>query len=120
DIDFLAVDGQLAGGWRLDHGDHAGKGRLAAAAFAHDSQRLAAGDVEADALDGVDGATLREQAAAQVIVALQVARGKDGVVHGRAPSPADGAGVKSSISPAMVGRRSPVAFSGRAESSARV
>src|SRR5260221_2388876 len=53
-IDALAVQLDRAGG-RLDQlEDRFPRGRLAAAGLADEAERLARGDVEADAVDGVD------------------------------------------------------------------
>ena len=116
DVDLLAVDEQFARGRRVDQRDDAGERRLAAAAFADDRQRLALLDREADALHGMHGARLGEQAAADMVVAHDVAAFEDDLAH----TPTPGTVSSSSTKPVMVGRRSPTAFSGSAESSARV
>jgi hypothetical protein len=70
----------------------------------------------------VDGARLREQAAADMIVAHDVPGFEDGITHSGGSimgvfTAADSASITKR---SMVGSRSPVAFSGSAASSARV
>ena len=59
---------------------------------------------------------LREQAAADMVVAHDVAAFEDDLAHRATP----GTVASSSTKPFMVGSRSPIAFSGSADSSSRV
>ena len=114
---LLAVDQELARGRRVDQREDAGERGLAAAALADDGQRLALLDREADALDGMHGpARLREQAAADMIVADDVAAFEDDLAHDAAPA------IAASSSRIVGDGRQPVArrVLGQAESSARV
>ena len=62
--DILAFEMDLARG-RLDQAQHAAPGgRLAAAGFADQPQRLAVADLEIDAVDGMDAAGLAAEQAA--------------------------------------------------------
>src|SRR5207249_4458773 len=115
DVDLVAVDEQLAGRRRIDQRDDAGERGLAAAAFAYDGQRLALLDAEGDALHRMNGARGPEQAAADMVVAHDVLAFDDPGAHEAAP---EGAGSNSMSE--TVGSRSPTAFSGSADSSARV
>src|SRR5262245_35830061 len=54
--DLLAVEEHVAGIGLDDLHDEPGCGRLAAAGFADDAERLALGDGEVDAIDGTDHA----------------------------------------------------------------
>ncbi len=69
---------------RLDQPqDAAAGGRLAAARFADQPQRLALADVEAHAVDGMDAVDLaREHAAGHGKVLLEVLYGQQGLGHG--------------------------------------
>ena len=113
DVDLDAVDEQFARCRRVDQRDDAGERRLAAAAFADDRQRLALLDREVDALHGMHGARLGKQAAADMVVAHDVAAFEDDFAH----TPTPGTVSSSSTKPFMVGKRSPTAFSGSADSS---
>ena len=53
-IDALAAQDDVARGRRLHAGQHADQGRLAGARRADDGEELAVGDVEIDAVDGVE------------------------------------------------------------------
>ena len=117
DVDLLALDEKVTRGRRIDHRDDAREGRLAAAALADNGQRLALLDLQADALDGAQGPGGAEQAAADMIVADDVAGFEDDIAH-RTASRAGRSARK--FSSEMVGSLSPTAFSGRAESNARV
>lgn len=110
DIDRLAIDLQFTAGSRIDEGNDASQRRLARAGFTDNGERLAALDGEIDALQGLHHPRTAKQAAGNVIVAGNaLAFNHD--TH-RTPSLPK----KSET----VGRRSPVAFSGRAESNALV
>ncbi|MCY1237838.1 hypothetical protein D9M72_505500 [compost metagenome] len=111
DVDLLAFDQQLARGRRIDQSEDAAKRGLAATTLADDRQRLALFDAEAHALQGMNGLCLLYKAAGDMVVAHQVARFEDHA-HWAAPS--------STKSSEIVGRRSPVALSGKAARSARV
>ena len=123
EIDLVAVDQQIARRRRIDQRDDARKRGLAAAALADDCQRLAFLDAEGDALHRMHGLGLGKHAARQMVIANDIAAFKNGA-HS-APSSggvfkaAAGSGV-STKSSVMVGRRSPVALSGSAASSALV
>lgn len=110
DIDRLTVDLELTARCRVDQRDDTGKRRLARTGFADNSQRLAALNGKIDALQGLNRLCAAEQAAGNVIMAGNTLA-FDNDTH-RTPSLPK----KSET----VGRRSPVAFSGRAESSALV
>ena len=112
DIDRLAINEQFAGGLAVDEGEDAGERRFARARFADDGEGLALLEREADVLDGVDDAPGAEQRATDSVVADEIA-GFENEGHQLTAS-------SSGLNPVMVGRRSPVAFSGSAESSARV
>ena len=112
DVDPLALDQQLAPGGRVDHGDDAGERRLAAAGLADDGEGAAALDPEVDPLQRPHAARAAEHAAGHV-VAGDAAGLEDGrLAHSRPSAP----GGKAET----VGSRPPWAFSGSAESSARV
>ena len=55
-VDDAVADGDLAAGDRLEPGDHAQQGRLAAARRADDDDELAVGDLAVDAVDDLDAA----------------------------------------------------------------
>src|SRR5262245_12550417 len=112
DIHLVAIDEQLSRGRRVDKRDEARKRGLAAAAFADNRQRLAFLNRKADALDGVDRLGAGENAALQVVVADDIPGLEYDLAHWTAP----GAGASSAMKPAIVGSRSPTAFSGRADS----
>src|SRR5262249_37765226 len=64
----------LALGRRLEQGRHAGERRLAAAGLADDGERLALSQREGDAVDRPDQRLLAEHAAADLVMAADVAR----------------------------------------------
>ena len=71
-VDALAVEHHLAGGHVEQLQDRAADGRLAAAAFADQRQRLAARDLERDAVDRVDPCGRLQEAATDREVLLEI------------------------------------------------
>jgi hypothetical protein len=57
-VDDAAADPELAGGDRLEAGDHPQRGALAASRGAHEDDELAGVDGEVDAVDGDDAAVV--------------------------------------------------------------
>ncbi|MNZ77441.1 hypothetical protein D3C78_959800 [compost metagenome] len=110
DIDRLAFDLEFTAGCRVDQRDDAGKRRLARTGLTDDGERLAALDGKIDAFEGLNRLGAAKDAAGNVIMAGN-ALAFDNDTHWTPSLP------KKSET---VGRRSPVAFSGRAESSALV
>ncbi len=115
DVHILAADLQFAGSLRIDHGENAGQRGLPATRFADNCQRLSLLHLEAHALDCMNHFRLAEQPATDMIIALDIARFENNLAHRASPAP-----VFSKTKSETVGRRSPVAFSGKADSSARV
>src|SRR5690606_11378609 len=119
-IDRLAVNEEFAGGWLVNEGQHAGERRLSAAGFTDDRQCLAALQREGDALYRMDDLLRFHETGRAFVIALDVADfdHRIAVLGGHARVSA-GSGVASKNSETVV-RRSPVAFSGSAASSALV
>src|SRR5690606_1403444 len=114
-IHILAVNQQLAAGLRIDHSQYTRQSRLATAGLTDNRERFTLRYFEAYTLDGMNDFRLAKQSSADMIVALDIAHFEDNLAHRASP-----ALFSLNIKSEMVGRRSPVAFSGRAESSARV
>ena len=85
--DVDAVDDQGARGRRLDHGDDAGKRRLAAAGFADDRECLPGLEREADAVDGLQDQRRGERPPRQGIVAPEIVGPENDMAGGLTPPP---------------------------------